>query len=149
MYLRLLALLVLLTAMAGCASFRVASASSLPSSLQGISWQLVELQGEPFTAPEGPAFTLRLLPEGRMQAYAGCNQLTGAYQLEEGRGGEGLLRLGPFDLLPGLCAPDVARLERKVIHAMEGGSRYVREADGSLALRNPIGITLLRFRAQP
>ncbi|MDQ8036564.1 MAG: META domain-containing protein [Pedobacter sp.] len=119
------------------------------SGLLDRTWQVVELQGEPFQSPTGQAFTLRLQHDGRMQAYAGCNALTGIYQLKAGRGGQGMLRVGPFDLLEGLCAPDVARLERKVIHTMEGASSYQLEADGSLALRNPIQITLIRFRARP
>lgn len=119
------------------------------SGLLDRTWQVVELQGEPFLAPAGQAFTLTLQHDGRMQAYAGCNALTGIYQLKAGRGGQGLLRVGPFDLLDGLCAPEVAHLERKVIHTMEGASSYQLEADGTLALRNPIAITLIRFRARP
>lgn len=123
--------------------------SSPPPALVGTTWQVVELQGESFTAPGGKAFTLRLDADGHIQAYAGCSRLTGRYQLHEGRAGKGLLRVGPFDLLEVLCAPEVTTLERKVIHAMEGGSSYVRPDFRELSLRNPIGITLIRFRALP
>lgn len=142
---RIAALVAVVLPLAAC----TALFSPLPPPLVGTTWQVVELQGEPFTAPGGEAFTLRLRADGRMQAWAGCNALGGSYQLSEGSGSEGRLRVGPFDLLPALCAPDIAVLERKVIHAMEGASRYARLEDGTLALRNPIQITLIRFRALP
>lgn len=113
--------------------------------LRGTTWVLVELQGEPFVSPSATAFTLQLKADGRLQAFAGCNDLQGDYSLPAANRSEGRLRLGPFDLLPGLCAPEVAALERKVIHAMEGGSRYRREADGRLSVLNPVDIPLLRL----
>jgi heat shock protein HslJ len=117
--------------------------------LLGTTWQVVEFQGEPFTAPAGQVFTLRLERDGQMKVYAGCAPRTGRYQLKAERNGSGILRVGPFDLLESLCASEIAVLERKVIHAMEGGSRYMRPNAQELSLHNPIGITLIRFRAEP
>ena len=127
-----------------------AGLSPTPSTpLVGTTWQVVEFQGEPFTAPDGQVFSLRLERDGRMEVHAGCTPRTGRYQLKAGRKETGTLRVGPFDLLESLCAPEITALERKVIHAMEGGSRYVRPDAQELSLRNPIGITLIRFRALP
>lgn len=142
---RILFLLLMPLLLTACAELF----SAPPLALVGTTWRVVELQGEPFTAPADEAFTLRLGPDGHIQAYAGCSRLTGLYQLEEERAAEGRLRVGPFDLLEALCAPEVSALERKVIHAMEGGSRYWRPDARELSLRNPIGITLIRFRAEP
>ncbi|MGH8493331.1 MAG: META domain-containing protein [Moraxellaceae bacterium] len=141
---RFFILLALLAGLQGCAALFSASSPAL----LGTIWQVTELQGEAFVAPGGQRFTLQLQKDGHMRAYAGCDVLTGRFQLKQGWGGEGLLRVGPFDLLERQCAPEIAQLERKVIHAMEGGSRYVRTEAGTLELRNPIAVTLIRFRAQ-
>ncbi len=142
---RVVSLIVLSLLLGAC----TALFTSPSPALVGTTWQVVELQGEPFTAPPGEAFTLRLDAQGHLQAYAGCNRLSGRYELKAGRGGSGRLRVGPFELLEALCAPEIATLERKVIHAMEGGSSYIRPDGQTLSLRNPIGITLIRFRALP
>lgn len=122
--------------------------SSPPPAVVGTLWEVVELQGEPFTAPEGEVFTLQLQPDGQMRVYAGCNALSGEYEYRAVRGGEGLLRVGPFAERRKQCSPERMHLEKEVVRAMEGASRYIRPDAGSLSLRNPIQVTLIRFRAR-
>lgn len=108
--------------------------------LEGTVWQVTELHGEPFAAPAGRPFYLRLQADGRFAAYAGCNALGGIYSRDGST-----LRVGPFDSLAVICAPPQRALEHAVMMAMEGASSYTL-ADGVLRLRNPIGTVLIGFR---
>lgn len=130
-------LLLLLLPLAACQPFRAPGPG-----LVGTMWVVTELHGEAFLQPEERPFYLLLRPDGQLRAYAGCNALGGRYQYA----GHGVLRVGPFDSISRFCAPEVMRLERSVVMAMEGASSFVLD-DGVLSLGNPLGIVLVRFRA--
>lgn len=130
--------------MTGCAGFF--PAASVP--VIGTVWEVVELQGESFAAPDGRPFTLYLQPDGHMRVHAGCNDLSGDYQYRAGRRGEGVLRVGPFAERRRQCSPEVMRIEKEVVRAMEGASSYISPDADSLSLRNPIHVTLIRFHAR-
>jgi copper homeostasis protein (lipoprotein) len=55
-------------------------------SIIGIKWKLVELMGKAINIKSGSNREpfLQLNAEGRMTAYAGCNSMTGGYELKEG-----------------------------------------------------------------
>jgi heat shock protein HslJ len=133
----------LLLALTGCTALFAVP----PPAVVGTLWEVVELQGEPFSAPDGVPFTLLLQSDGHMRVYAGCNSLSGDYQYRTGRDAEGVLRVGPFAERKKQCSPELMHLEKEVVRAMEGASSYLRLDASSLSLRNPIHVTLIRFRA--
>lgn len=108
--------------------------------LVGTLWVVTELHGEPFAAPPGRPFYLRLRSDGRFSAYAGCNDLGGSYSRHGAT-----LRVGPFDSLRIICAPPEMAREHALIMAMEGASSYTLES-GVLRLHNLLGTTLAGFR---
>lgn len=110
--------------------------------LVGTSWQVVELQGEPYAVAAGePSLSLLLQSDGHVSAYAGCNALHGDYQRRRG----GVLRVWPLRVTHKDCTPAALALEKSVVRALEGASSYTYEGS-TLSLRNPIGIALIRFR---
>jgi heat shock protein HslJ len=113
-----------------------------PAALVGTTWQVVELQGEPYAVAAGePVLSLHLQPDGHVSAYGGCNQLLGDYQRRRG----GVLRVWPLRATHKDCTPAALALEKSVVRALEGASSYTYEGS-TLSLRNPIGIALVRFQ---
>jgi uncharacterized lipoprotein NlpE involved in copper resistance len=55
-------------------------------SIIGIKWKLVELMGKPIDAinRNNKEPFLQLFADGKMAAYAGCNNMRGSYELKEG-----------------------------------------------------------------
>lgn len=75
---RMLSLLVLAAALAGCTT-----AQPGPWSLAGTKWRIVKLDG---TAPSAPAKAVIAFPDDqRMNASVGCNSISGGYSLRDGR----------------------------------------------------------------
>jgi heat shock protein HslJ len=127
--------------LAGCQTLSLFSASTA-APLRGTVWKIIELNAAPFEMPAANrTFALLLKKDGSFQAFAGCNELGGNYQQRAN-----VLRLGPFLPTPKACTPSVLKLERIIVHAMEGGSFYKIE-NQQLSLLNPIGIALIRFSA--
>lgn len=108
--------------------------------LAGTAWQVSDVQGEPFRSPDNVPYTLMLEASGHVRAFMGCNDINGDYQ-QHGSS----LRVGPQLATHRSCPDTAIKQERMLIRAMEGASSFVLQADG-LSLRNPIGITLIRFR---
>ena len=121
-----------------------AESSPAPASpvLVGTTWRLTELEGKP--APlgqDGKAATLELAAEGkRATGFAGCNRMTGPYQVT----GDSL-RLGPFALTRMACMKGMD-LEKQYIDALQQTRAY-RQSGEKLDLLGPRG-TLARLEAQ-
>jgi heat shock protein HslJ len=102
------------------------SAPSAPAApLEGIEWRLVDIGGQP--SPAGadsmrhPGFTL--LAEGRkVQGSAGCNRMTGTYQLDGQK-----LKFGPLATTRMACP--AMQTETAFLKALEATTRY--EVSGS------------------
>jgi heat shock protein HslJ len=95
------------------------------AALEGTEWRLVDIGGQP--SPAGadstrhPGFTL--LAEGRkVQGSAGCNRMTGTYQLDGQK-----LKFGPLATTRMAC-PDM-QTETAFLKALEATTRY--EVSGS------------------
>jgi heat shock protein HslJ len=95
------------------------------AALEGTEWRLVDIGGQP--SPAGadstrhPGFTL--LAEGRkVQGSAGCNRMTGTYQLDGKR-----LKFGPLATTRMACP--AMQTETAFLKALEATTRY--EVSGS------------------
>jgi len=60
--------------------------SQIEVSIIGIKWKLVQLMGQPIDAinRNNKEPFLQLFGDGKMAAYAGCNNMRGSYELKEG-----------------------------------------------------------------
>ncbi|MGH8699993.1 MAG: META domain-containing protein [Burkholderiales bacterium] len=69
---------------AACTAERGAQATdSDPGSVENVEWKLVALDGAPVTGASGGAPTITLSSKDkRVTGFAGCNQLTGGYELK-------------------------------------------------------------------
>ena len=95
------------------------------AALEGTEWRLVDIGGQP--SPAGadsmrhPGFTL--LAEGRkVQGSAGCNRMTGTYQLDGQK-----LKFGPLATTRMACP--AMQTETAFLKALEATTRY--EVSGS------------------
>ncbi|KGE13930.1 META domain-containing protein [Sphingobacterium deserti] len=82
-------LLVALAALAGaCAARKTSDSSAAPSSLQGIRWKLVELDGKsvPETVNGKMPYLELSMEENRYSATGGCNGIGGEYKLSKNNG---------------------------------------------------------------
>lgn len=108
--------------------------------LRETHWVITSLNGERFEHQAETPFFLELHENGTMSAWAGCNKLHGVYE----RKGT-ILRIGPFAELETQCSQGEMAMERRVMRALEGASRYQLEK-GELSLLNPIGIEQARLQ---
>ncbi|MDI1301847.1 MAG: META domain-containing protein [bacterium] len=133
-----LAVLLLAQGLSACQSLPPAEPSVLPDTV----WQASELNGQALVLLEGEwRPQLQFGRDGHVSGRAGCNLLRGDYQ-HSGRE----LRIAPLVSTQRLCPAAIMKREKEFLRALEGGSSYVRDAD-TLGLRNPIGITLVRFQS--
>ncbi len=118
------------------------SAANATPALVGTTWRLTELGGKP--APlgqDGKAATLELIAEGhRASGFAGCNRMTGPYELH----GDSL-RLGPFALTRMACMKGMD-LEKQYVETLQRTRAY-RQSAAKLELLDSSG-TLARLEAQ-
>lgn len=118
---RQIAFTMLTLALAACPSPRAggpAGADSAP--LEGTAWRLADIGGQPSpVAPDSarhPGFTL--LAEGRkVQGSAGCNRMSGTYELEGAK-----LKFGP--LITTRMACPAMETETAFLKALEATTRY-------------------------
>ncbi len=103
-----------------------APAPAVPAAaLEGTEWRLVDIGGQPSAAAADstrhPGFTL--LAEGRkVQGSAGCNRMTGTYQLDGQK-----LKFGPLATTRMACP--AMQTETAFLKALEATTRY--EVSGS------------------
>jgi heat shock protein HslJ len=118
------------------------SAANATPALVGTTWRLTELGGKP--APlgqDGKAATLELIAEGnRASGFAGCNRMTGPYELHGDR-----LRLGPLALTRMACMKGMD-LEKQYVETLQRTRAY-RQSAAKLELLDSSG-TLARLEAQ-
>lgn len=109
--------------------------------LLGTIWHLVELGGNQAVPGQGgrPA-TLELTADRRASGFAGCNRMTGTYELQ----GDSL-RLGPLALTRMACQNGM-ELEQAYVEALQATRTY-SVSPTSLELRGE-SATLARFEAQ-
>jgi heat shock protein HslJ len=78
--------------------------------------------------PEGAearnAPRLEFSATGRINGFTGCNMMSGAYRVEEGR-----VRLGPLMATKRMCLGPEMDYERRVLAAMGEDSKVSREGD--------------------
>lgn len=111
---------------AGASAAPDTSAPAAPAAaLEGTEWRLVDIGGQP--SPAGadstrhPGFTL--LADGRkVQGSAGCNRMTGTYQLDGQK-----LKFGPLATTRMACP--AMQTETAFLKALEATTRY--EVSGS------------------
>src|SRR5262245_35076441 len=106
--------------------------------LVGTTWRLTELGGK--AAPlgqDGKAATLELAADKRATGFAGCNRMTGAYELN----GDSL-RLGPFGLTRMACEKGMD-LEKQFVETLQRTRAY-RQTAAKLELLDASG-TLARL----
>ena len=97
-----------------------AAASAPAPSLANTRWVGVVPEGaDPRHAPR-----LEFSGTGRMNGFTGCNMMSGAYRMEEGR-----LRLGPIMATKRMCLGPEMDYERRVLAAMGEDARVTREGD--------------------
>lgn len=110
-----------------------AAASTGSTPLEGTTWHLAEVGGQPVPATEAPSRpSMRLTANGRkVQGSAGCNRMMGSYELNGAS-----LKFGPIMSTKMACpAMDT---EQAFLKALESTSRY--EINGSsLTLYGPDG----------
>lgn len=111
--------------------------------LEGTAWRLVEVDGQPVSAPADSARApgLTLLADGhKVQGSAGCNRMMGSYQLSGTS-----LKLGRLATTRMACP--AMELEQRYLKALGATTRY-EIAGGSLTLFDPDG-PVARLEAVP
>ena len=138
--------------LAGCC--RLAAAAPAPpaaaqapaAAIEGPVWRLTQLRGQTDKALAGlPTPITARFDAGRLQAFAGCNQLTGAYTIDGDR-----VRLEALAGTMMACPPPVMAAETAFKAALSGVLRFA-VADGrlTLAAESDTGPTLVFAAAPP
>ena len=138
--------------LAGCCRITAAAAEASPAAvaalavpIEGPVWQLTQLRGQKDKALAAlPTPITARFSDGRLQAFAGCNQLSGAYRVEGDR-----LRLEALAGTMMACPPPVMAVETAFKAALSGVFR-VAVVDGRLTLMGESdGEPALVFTATP
>jgi copper homeostasis protein (lipoprotein) len=119
------------------------STPTKPVTMIDTEWALVRLAGEPVVPPENRrAPTLRLMADGKLAGYDGCNRLAGSYTQDGAQ-----LAFGALASTRMACPP-WADIERRFAHALAAttGSRLVGP---HFELLDADGKVLARFDARP
>lgn len=123
------------------ANYRLQKQTSAPElKLTGVRWKLTELMGHPVPATE-PDMTpyLQFGEDGRVSGFAGCNQFTGAYELD------GLsLRFKPMATTEKACLNGAT--EQQFLTTIQSIDNYSLN-DSDLAFYKARTAALLRFTA--
>jgi len=108
--------------------------------LTGVRWKLTELMGQaiPATEPDTTPY-LQFGDDGRVSGFAGCNQFTGAYQVEDLR-----LTFKPMATTQKACLSD--SVEQQFLSTIQGIDNYSLN-DSGLAFYKARTAALLRFTA--
>ncbi len=104
--------------------------------LEGTSWDIVEIDGEPVLEASSP--TLEFLPEGQLAGRATINRLMGRYEVADGT-----LVLGPIATTMMAGPEDLMAQERRVLDALQRELRLEPGADDELLLVSEEGTTRL------
>ena len=130
--------------LSGCCRVPARNAAAVaPVPLEGTAWKLDQITGPNPATTAGltrPA-TLRL-ESGRLSGFAGCNNFSGSYRVENGR-----LVVGPVASTQMACPEPGASVERAFHQALTGTLQYAIDGN-ALALTSATGATL-RFDQQP
>ena len=95
-------------------------APAAAASLANTRWVGVLPQGaDPRNAPR-----VEFSATGRVNGFTGCNMMSGAYQVEEGR-----VRLGPLMATKRMCVGPEMEYERRVLAAMSEDAKVTREGE--------------------
>ena len=115
-------------------------ASVAEHQLTGVRWKLTELMGQaiPATEPDTTPY-LQFGDDGRVSGFAGCNQFTGAYQVENLR-----LTFKPMATTQKACLSD--SVEQQFLSTIQGIDNYSLN-DSGLAFYKARTAALLRFTA--
>ena len=115
------------------------------AALEGTEWRLVDIGGQP--SPAGadstrhPGFTL--LAEGRkVQGSAGCNRMTGTYQLDGQK-----LKFGPLATTRMAC-PDM-QTETAFLKALQATTRYEISGSSLMLFGADTAVARLEAAAKP
>ena len=122
-----------------------AAAPAAPAAIEGRVWELTHLRGEPARAVAAvrPPITARFA-DGRLQAFAGCNQMMGGYAIDGDR-----VRLDALAATMMACPPPVMAVESAFKAALGGTLRFQVEGDRlTLAGADDAEPTMV-FRAAP
>jgi len=130
---------------AAAAAAVAAAAPAAPSAIEGPLWELTHLRGQPDKAVAALRVPITArFASGRLQSFAGCNQMMGGYAIDGDR-----VR---FDALAGTmmaCPPPVMAVENAFKAALSGTLRFRVEGD-RLTLGAPSEAEpSLIFRAAP
>lgn len=116
--------------LAGCC--RLPAAAAPGASIEGTEWRLVRLRGRTDGSLGSlPTPVTVRFEEGRMRAFAGCNQLTAGYSLDGDR-----LRSGTLAGTMMACPPPAMEIEREFAAALGGELRFRIEGE-RLTLERP------------
>lgn len=102
-------------------------------------WEVFEIAGRAVIAENPPV--LDLTEPGRVGIKGACNSFAGAAAPD----GSALRFDGPIAGTMKACPPELEKLDRDLIAALEATDRYERNGDG-MAFVNAAGVTVLRLR---
>jgi putative lipoprotein len=122
---------------------RRASTSGSVASLTETRWALVSLRGEPAgkgAGDQSPSFTLSA-KEQRISGFAGCNQMTGTYQLDGDQ-----LSFSKMAMTMRAC-PEGMDLEREVTKVLDETRSY-EISGGTLRLRGQDGVVIAELKPE-
>jgi heat shock protein HslJ len=118
----LAALLAALT-VAGCSS---GEAATQPPNLNGTTWRVVEIAGEPTIGGNPPTLTFR---NGRIRGDSGCNTFSADVSLDQTT-----IDVGEINSTLRLCDGDVGATETQFMRALIGASALSFDEKGHLLL---------------
>jgi putative lipoprotein len=120
-----LALPLVILVVGACSS--TPGASSAPATLSATAWTATTVGGEFVDANSPP--TMDFAADGKVSGTTGCNQYSGAYEIN---GNE--IAIGPLAMTMMLCAGPVGEQETLFGPALQGATTWAIDATGMLKL---------------
>jgi heat shock protein HslJ len=107
--------------------------------IENIQWTLVQLQDGAILPGTGNSQVyIRLLPQGNLEGFGGCNRLRGHFEADQGG-----MRFSRLTTTRKVC-PERMEKERVFLQALEAAARWRVEGE-SLELMSSTGQLLARF----
>ena len=138
-------LIPLLATTLGSACGGVLGGTFSPETLEGPTWQLLEIAGVTESPPSEASvpITLSFSEDGRMNGSAGCNRYFGEYRTTDGT-----LDLSQVGVTRMACDASLMDREDEYLDALERVGGWERSGD-RLVLLDATGHVVLRFVAGP
>lgn len=118
------------------------SSDDAPPALAGVEWAAYEIGGRALISDDPPSIAFDT--SGKFSLFGGCNRFVGTAEVTDGVVAFPKVIAGTQRA----CGPERDKLERDILAALTGSTRFHRESD-IVAFQNEAGVVTARFRSRP